>query len=98
MEKLEIVVSTLIPIATFITVLLAFRDRIFKSGKKEKSIEDKVADLEKSDTEFKKSIEGINTDIKNIKENHLSHIQSDINKININLAEINTTLKIKMKD
>ena len=32
------------------------------------------------------------------KENHLSHIQSDINKININLAEINTTLKIKMKD
>lgn len=98
MEQFEMVTSVVIPIATFITVLLAFRDRIFKSGKQEKSIEDKVSDLEKSDETFKENIKNINTDIKNIKENHLSHIQADINKININLAEINTTLKIKMKD
>lgn len=103
MEQISIIISVL----TFVTLLLSFRDRIFKSGKNEKSIEDKVSDLEKSDGEFKIKIADINKDIKTIKENHLYHIEKDINElklqqerdignIKINLAEINTTLKIKL--
>ena len=43
-------------------------------------------------------MEGVKDDIKSIKENHLSHIEKDINNINVHLAEINTTLKFIIKD
>lgn len=106
---MEQTISIILSVLTFVTLLLAFRDRIFKSGKYEKSLEDKVSELEKSDGEFKVKITDINKDIKTIKENHLYHIEKDINElklqqerdigsIKINLAEINTTLKIKLNN
>lgn len=90
MEALEIV-SGSISILTLISLLTVFRDRIFTSGAKAKSIVDRVSSLEDSQKEVAK-------DIKTIKENHLAHIQTSIQDINLNLVEINTTLKFLNKE
>lgn len=66
-------------------------DRVWKKGGKESNIDDRVLNLEKG-------YKNVCADIKSIKENHLEHIQKDISDININLAEINTTLKFLKKE
>lgn len=66
-------------------------DRIWKKGSQDSNISDRVSSLEKGYTDVCK-------DIKTIKENHLEHIQRDINLIQQNLVQINTTLKFLTKE
>lgn len=86
-QYLSIILSGL----TLIGLLIGFRDKIFRRGRSEQSVKDRVSNLEKNQLEVCK-------DIKDIKENHLTHIQASIEKININLAEVNTTLKFIIKE
>lgn len=89
--------SIILSILTFISIVWVFRDKIIGSGKQDQRIDDRVSELEKSDTDIHKCIDNINTDIKTIKENHLAHIQSDITDIKVNVAEIKTSLQF-LKD
>ena len=82
MGPLEII-SGLISIFTLITIMIAFRDKIFNAGKSAKCSEDRLADLEKKDMDKDKKLYDIGQDIKVIKENHLVHIQADINDIKV---------------
>jgi archaellum component FlaC len=93
-QHLSIIISS----ATLITLLLAFKDRIFRGGKTSQQIDDKLNQLEKKDAQLDVCIGEIKGDIKSIKENHLEHIQQDISKINVNLGEINTALKFIIKE
>lgn len=86
-----ILAETILAICGIVGSLISFYLMIFRSGKKEANIDERVTALEKSSLDTAR-------DIKDIKENHLSHIQDDMNKINLNLAGINTTLKIRFED
>jgi hypothetical protein len=88
-QYLAIILSAL----TLLGLVLGFADKIFKRGGKEKNIDDRVGALESSDCTLKDNIVEITCDIKKIKENHLAHIQSDINGINIKMERIETTLE-----
>lgn len=98
MEIIVVVISAVVSLLTLIAILLGFRDKIFSHGGKEQKTTDRIAELEKTDKEFSKCIDGIKDDVKSIKENHLAHIEKDINNINVHLAEINTTLKFIVKE
>ena len=89
--------SILISAFTLIGIIVAFRDKIFNKGGNEQKLKDRISDLEKNDSEINKCMENIKKDILGIKENHLTHIEKDINNINVHLAEINTTLKFLIK-
>lgn len=93
MEQFLSITSIVISALTLIGLLLGFGDKIFRSGGKEQSLSNRIDNLEKSDCEIKDSVKGINSDIKKIKENHLSHIQADMNTIKNDITEIKTTLK-----
>jgi hypothetical protein len=86
-------ISIIIAVLTFIGIIWGFRDKIFSSGGKEQGLKDRIIQLEKSDCSIKVNIEDINKDIKEIKENHLSHIKNDITEMKIKMAEISTTLE-----
>ena len=73
-------------IVAIIGGIITIAGLIFKKGKKEADVSERVSNLEKGFGDMGK-------DIKNIKENHLAHIQNDISNININLSSINTTLE-----
>lgn len=88
METISIIISGL----TLIALIIGFGDKIFNRASKEQKVVDRVAKLEESNTEMNKCIGAVGEDIKKIKENHLAHIQADINAINVNLSAINTTL------
>ena len=85
---MEQYLPTIISILTLIVILWGFRDRIFKKGIKEQALSDRISNLEKSDKEIKSCIAEQGRDVKNMKENHLAHMQIDINKINISIAQI----------
>jgi peptidoglycan hydrolase CwlO-like protein len=87
-QHLSILISGL----TLVGILIAFRDKIFYSGSNKQKLDDRVTNLEKSDCTIKESIDDINKDLKSIKENHLAHIQKDMNSINIKIERIETTL------
>ena len=78
--------NTIMSIVAIIGGIITIAGLIFKKGKKEADVSERVSNLEKGFGDMGK-------DIKNIKENHLAHIQNDISNININLSAINTTLE-----
>lgn len=78
--------ALILGVAGGLGMLIAFWEKIFNSGKKDENISNRVGDLEKN-------FDCVSKDIKTIKENHLTHMQADINKIQVSIAEINTTLK-----
>lgn len=83
-------VSLIVGFLGMITTFIMLRDRVYLDGSNSKNIEDRVTSLENNN-------QTVAEDIKTIKENHLSHMQCDINKINISLEGINTTL-VFLKD
>lgn len=85
-EILSIVIGSL----GIISYLLTFRKDIFNNGSNDRNLSDRVTTLEKQFSD-------VASDIKTIKENHLSHIQADIYEINVNLSKINTTLEFLQK-
>lgn len=85
--------STIISGLTLVGILIAFWDKIFNKGSKDQKIDDRIASLEKSDCSIRESISDINKDVKIIKENHLYHIQKDMNAINVKMERIETTLE-----
>lgn len=74
-------------------MLFVFRDRIFKSGVKEENLENRVDIIDKTIAELKSANVDTAKDIKTIKENHLAHIQADINNINVKMERMATTLE-----
>ena len=90
MDSKEIL-SLVIGLGGFVSILIAFWEKIFNNGRKNENIVNRVGDLEKL-------TEKTCQDIDSIKNNHLAHIQADINRININLAKITTTLSIKFDE
>ena len=88
---MESISTIILAICGILSSFLTIYFLIFKSGKKESNVNGRISDLESH-------YENISKDIVNIKENHLSHIQNDISAINISLAEIKTTLKIKLAE
>lgn len=85
------IITIILGICGIFGFTFAVIDRIWKKGGKDSNISDRVCNLEKEYSDVCK-------DIKTIRENHLEHIQADISTININLAEINTTLKFLTKE
>lgn len=83
--------TAIIAVTSLVSMLILVVNKISKKGGVDKNLTDRVHNLE---TGFKE----VSGDIKTIKENHLTHIQSDIGEINVNLAEINTALKFIIKD
>lgn len=77
--------------------ILTFGDKIFNRGSKERNITDRVSTLEKGDCDIRNSIGNIDSEIKNIKENHLTHIQNDITDIKVSMGQVETTLQF-LKD
>ncbi len=73
---------------TLLGILWAFRDKIFKSGEKSKSITDRITVLERDDMAISAVINEIKKDLTNIKENHLSHLQEDITNIKSDISYI----------
>ena len=73
-------------VLSILALLIAFRKGIFNSGAEESNLKDRVKALEKQSSD-------IASDIKSIKENHLTHMQADISAINVTLAGINATLE-----
>ncbi len=92
-QPLSIIISAL----TLLGILIAFRDKIFNRGGTEQKMSDRVSNLEKSDCTIKESIADINKDIKTIRENHLTHIQGDMNAIKIKMERIETILEFIKK-
>lgn len=93
MEQIIITISAIITVLTLVTMLYGFRDKIFHSGTSSQKNDDRITNLEKSDISIQENISNINNDIKKIKENHLAHIQADINIINIRMERMETTLE-----
>jgi len=98
MEKSIVIISLAVSFLTLVTIIWSMRDKIFSHGSEEQKMVDRVIDLEKTDEYFSKSIGAMKEDIKNIEKNHLTHMERDINNINVHLAEINTTLKFIIKE
>ena len=79
-------IGIILSIGGAISLLLAFWEKIFNSGKKDATLDNRVSELEKTVTKTSE-------DIDLIKNNHLAHMQSDINGINIKMERIETTLE-----
>lgn len=90
---MESTISIIISGLTLIALIWSFRDRASKSGKDEQKIHDDISNLQQENSNLRNNITTINKDIKDIKENHLYHIEKYINGININIAEIKTSLQ-----
>jgi len=99
---MESKVSIILSILTLVMLLLAFKDRIFYSGQKSQKIKEDIDLLKKENEDNKKytdkCVGAIAEDIKKIKENHLAHIQSDINQINVTLGKMQTALSFIQKE
>lgn len=87
MEQLPTILSAL----TLLGLILGFSDRIFRKGKEESNLCDRVTILEKT-------VSKTSEDITKIKDNHLTHIQADINTMQKSIAVIENTLKIKFEE
>jgi len=88
---ISVIISIVLGIGGIISMLIVFWGKVSDTGSKGENIEGRIEILEAGHKEVAK-------DIKTIKENHLAHIQSDINDIKVNLGEINTALKFITKD
>ena len=78
--------NTILAICGIIGSVITVTTLLGKRASRDSNVKDRVVNLEKVQGDMAK-------DIKDIKENHLSHIQADISGINTNLASINTTLE-----
>lgn len=83
--------ESILAICGILGFFFSLYNSIFKSGKKESNLNDRVVSLENNSINTSK-------DINDIKTNHLAHIQADMNEMKINIAEISTTLKIRFED
>lgn len=82
---------TILSALTLLGLILGFSDRIFKKGKEESNLCDRVTILEKT-------VSKTSEDITKIKDNHLAHIQADMNSMQKSIAVIENTLKIKFEE
>lgn len=88
---MEQYLSPILQILTLLGIIIAFGDKIFKRGKAESNLCDRVTILESS-------VNKTALDIEKIKTNHLAHIQADINAMQKSIAVIENTLKIKFEE
>lgn len=86
-EHLPLILSAL----TLVAVMLNFADRIKKKGGEDSQLCDRVSTLEKT-------VSKTSEDISKIKDNHLAHIQRDMNSMKNDITEIKTSLKFMLKE